>query len=150
MDGNAIARHGHEDTCMKLFYSLLLMLVMAFPAGPANAAGAGASAEQQSLHVLNRIAYGPGPGDVARVAQMGVKRYIEIQLDPASMAYPAALAERLGALDMANRSAGEALAQFVELRRDVRNEEEGAKKRRGDALQAMTRQSAEARLVRAI
>ncbi|MBC7686279.1 MAG: DUF1800 domain-containing protein, partial [Bdellovibrionales bacterium] len=39
---------------------------------------------------------------------------------------------------------------FVELRRDVRNEEEGAKKRRGDALQAMTRQSAEARLVRAI
>ena len=31
-------------------------------------------------HVLNRIAYGPRPGDVARVAQMGVTAYIEEQL----------------------------------------------------------------------
>ena len=51
---------------MKSFYSLLFVLV-ALPA-----CAAGPSAEQQSLHVLNRIAYGPGPGDVGRVAQMGV------------------------------------------------------------------------------
>lgn len=34
----------------------------------------------QALHVLNRIGYGPRPGDVARVAQMGVAAYIEEQL----------------------------------------------------------------------
>ena len=132
---------------MRLFISLLALalLALALPAGAAEP-----TPEQQSLHVLNRIAYGPGPGDVARVAQMGVKRYIEIQLDPAGMDYPAALADRLRTLEMANRSAGESVAEFVELRRDVRNEEEGAKKRRAETLRAMAQQTAEARLVRAI
>ena len=111
---------------------------------------AAATPEQQSLHVLNRIAYGPTPGDVVRVTQMGLKRYIDIQLDPASMEYPAALVERLDGLDLVKRGAGDALAEFVELRRDVRNEEEGAKKRRADSLKLMARQTAEARLLRAV
>lgn len=34
----------------------------------------------QAVHVLNRIANGPRPGDVARVVQMGVAAYIEEQL----------------------------------------------------------------------
>jgi uncharacterized protein (DUF1800 family) len=33
-----------------------------------------------ALHVLNRLGYGPRPGDVARVQTMGVDRYIEQQL----------------------------------------------------------------------
>ncbi len=33
-------------------------------------------------HVLNRIGFGPAPGDVQRVGQMGVERYIEQQLHP--------------------------------------------------------------------
>ena len=39
-----------------------------------------ADAVTQAAHVLNRIAYGPRPGDVARVAQMGAAAYIEEQL----------------------------------------------------------------------
>jgi uncharacterized protein (DUF1800 family) len=39
-----------------------------------------ADAVTQAAHVLNRIAYGPRPGDVARVAQMGVAAYVEEQL----------------------------------------------------------------------
>ena len=34
----------------------------------------------QAVHVLNRIAYGPRPGDVARVVQMGTLAYVEEQL----------------------------------------------------------------------
>jgi uncharacterized protein (DUF1800 family) len=33
-------------------------------------------------HVLNRIGFGPAPGDVQRVAQIGVERYIDQQLHP--------------------------------------------------------------------
>jgi uncharacterized protein (DUF1800 family) len=33
-------------------------------------------------HVLNRIGYGPRPGDVERVQAMGLKRYIDRQLHP--------------------------------------------------------------------
>src|SRR6185369_6392633 len=33
-------------------------------------------------HVLNRIGFGPAPGDVKRVSQMGLEQYIEQQLHP--------------------------------------------------------------------
>ena len=38
--------------------------------------------EQRILHVLNRLGYGPRPGDVDRVRQMGLAAYIERQLRP--------------------------------------------------------------------
>src|SRR3984893_9755298 len=34
------------------------------------------------LHALNRLAYGPRPGDVDRVRQMGLAKWIEQQLNP--------------------------------------------------------------------
>jgi uncharacterized protein (DUF1800 family) len=40
------------------------------------------SADEAILHALNRLAYGPRPGDVERVRQMGLAKWIEQQLDP--------------------------------------------------------------------
>jgi uncharacterized protein (DUF1800 family) len=37
---------------------------------------------QKIIHVLNRLGYGPRPGDVERVEKMGLDRYIEQQLHP--------------------------------------------------------------------
>jgi len=45
--------------------------------------------DQLILHVLNRIGYGPRPGDVERVRRMGLAAYIERQLDPRSIPDPA-------------------------------------------------------------
>jgi uncharacterized protein (DUF1800 family) len=126
----------------------LLAVMAAVLALPAQAASP--SAEQQALHVLNRIAYGPAPGDVARVSQMGVKRYIDSQLEPAALVYPEALSTRLAALALPNMSTGAAMAQFVELRRDVRDEEPGAKQRRADGYKKMVLETDEARLLRAV
>ncbi|HJV91579.1 MAG TPA: DUF1800 domain-containing protein [Holophagaceae bacterium] len=53
------------------------------------------SAEQKALHLLNRLAYGPRPGDVERLAQGGdpaLKAWILAQLQPGS---DPALAARL-------------------------------------------------------
>ncbi|MES2463669.1 MAG: DUF1800 family protein, partial [Armatimonadota bacterium] len=37
---------------------------------------------QRILHVLNRLGYGPRPGDVARIRKMGLAAYINQQLAP--------------------------------------------------------------------
>src|SRR5882762_9760708 len=43
------------------------------------------SSDEAILHALNRLAYGPGPGDVERVRQMGLAKWIEQQLNPNSI-----------------------------------------------------------------
>ncbi len=37
---------------------------------------------QRAAHALNRLAYGPRPGDIERVAAIGVDRWIDAQLNP--------------------------------------------------------------------
>ncbi|HEY8559393.1 MAG TPA: DUF1800 domain-containing protein [Pyrinomonadaceae bacterium] len=57
---------------------------------PAFAFGGGSDAkkakplteDQKILHVLNRLGFGARPGDVARVREMGLNKYIDAQLDP--------------------------------------------------------------------
>src|SRR6059036_1830414 len=46
-----------------------------------------------ALHALNRLAYGPRPGEVDRIAASGVMAWIDSQLDPQTLA-DRGLAER--------------------------------------------------------
>ncbi|HEY2119408.1 MAG TPA: DUF1800 domain-containing protein [Candidatus Acidoferrum sp.] len=43
------------------------------------------SADEAVLHALNRLAYGPRPGDLDRVKQMGLSKWIDQQLNPKSI-----------------------------------------------------------------
>jgi uncharacterized protein (DUF1800 family) len=43
-------------------------------------------ANPKVLHVLNRLSYGPRPGDVAKVESIGIDRYIQQQLSPETIA----------------------------------------------------------------
>ena len=52
--------------------------VMSMGAGSASGAGD----DLDVIHVLNRIGFGPRPGDIERVKAMGVEAYIEQQLHP--------------------------------------------------------------------
>lgn len=45
----------------------------------------GLTEEQKILHVLNRLAFGARPGDVEKVKAMGLKKFIEQQLNPNSL-----------------------------------------------------------------
>src|SRR5712671_6663454 len=45
--------------------------------------------DQRILHALNRLGYGPRPGDVERVRRIGLAAYIERQFDPRSIPDPA-------------------------------------------------------------
>jgi len=106
--------------------------------------------EQAAAHVLNRLGYGPKPGDIERVAQMGVQSYIESQLHPESIPLPAALSERLRGLETVQQRTGQTLAQFLAVRAQAKNESEEAKERRREVVTHMVQQADEARLSRAI
>lgn len=43
---------------------------------------------QKVIHVLNRLGYGPRPGDIEKVKAMGIEAYIEMQLHPERIADP--------------------------------------------------------------
>ncbi|MCU0649186.1 MAG: DUF1800 domain-containing protein [Gemmatimonadaceae bacterium] len=47
------------------------------------------TADQQRWHLLNRLAFGPRPGDVDRVRRTGADAWIDAQLVPAQVADPA-------------------------------------------------------------
>ena len=67
--------------------------------------------EQRIAHALNRLAYGPRPGDVERVRQMGLAAWIERQLDPERI--PDEAVERaLRAYPVLTMSAGELLRAY--------------------------------------
>ena len=65
---------------IRLLIALLPMLAFAAPA-LADAAEDGALAR----HVLNRMAFGPRPGDLDRVLKQGVDAWIKEQLRPAGI-----------------------------------------------------------------
>jgi uncharacterized protein (DUF1800 family) len=43
------------------------------------------TADEAIQHALNRLAYGPRPGDVERIRQMGLEKWIDQQLNPKSI-----------------------------------------------------------------
>src|SRR5437879_9677795 len=43
------------------------------------------SPDEAILHALNRLAYGPRPGEVERIRQMGLAKWVEQQLNPNSI-----------------------------------------------------------------
>src|SRR5438552_6162296 len=62
--------------------TLTLATSLAAQTPPAAPSAAAMTAHDSALHALNRLAYGPRPGDVDSVARFGVMRWIERQLDP--------------------------------------------------------------------
>jgi uncharacterized protein (DUF1800 family) len=65
------------------------------------------------VHVLNRLGFGPAPGDIDRVRRIGLQKYIDGQLHPDTLA-DSRMAERLADLDTLTMSSRDlAQAYFV-------------------------------------
>ena len=68
--------------------------------------------EQQKIsHVLNRLGFGARPGDVEKVKAIGIQKYIDQQLDPASIP-DAALEAKVKNLEIFNLSTAELFAKY--------------------------------------
>lgn len=119
---------------MRIFPAFLAVAIVATPAGnhpggvriPQSTA---LTPRDSALHALNRLAYGPRPGEVDRVAALGVMTWIERQLYPDRIADPV-VAERERAfpiLDEDPASLARALAT-------VRQQRLAAGRRGGDSM----------------
>ncbi len=104
----------------------------------------------QALHLLNRLGYGPRPGDVERVVQMGAQRYIEEQLHPERLALPSTLDQRLQAHDTTRLSQRELIQRFREAKRAGKGDGEDGNAMRRELVQSVSQQAVEARLLRAL
>ena len=67
--------------------------------------------DEAIMHALNRLAYGPRPGDVERIRETGLEKWIEQQLDPGSMD-DVALDKRLEKYPTLKMSSRELLEEF--------------------------------------
>lgn len=69
------------------------------------------SQNQKALHVLNRLGFGARPGDVEKVNAMGVQKYIEQQLNPASINDSVA-ENKVGDLEVFKMTTAEVFAKY--------------------------------------
>jgi uncharacterized protein (DUF1800 family) len=69
------------------------------------------NADEAIQHALNRLAYGPRPGDAERIKQMGLAKWIEQQLNPKSID-DRALEARLSVYPTLKMSTAQLMAQY--------------------------------------
>ena len=74
-------------------------------------AGSGPDDQRRALHALNRLTFGPRPGDVQQVMAIGVERWIDLQLHPEKID-DRALNARLEPLRTLRMSTGEIAEDF--------------------------------------
>src|SRR5438552_887502 len=93
----------------------------AWPLVEASAQAPALTPRDSALHALNRLAYGPRPGEVDRVAAAGVMQWIDQQLSPDKID-DAALAERERQFTILEYDAGELASMYVEAQREQREQ----------------------------
>jgi uncharacterized protein (DUF1800 family) len=69
-------------------------------------------ADQRILQALNRLTFGPRPGDAQAVKAAGLKKWIDQQLHPESVAQSPALAEKLKTMDTLQMSSAEIVRSY--------------------------------------
>ena len=69
------------------------------------------SEDQKIIHLLNRIGFGPRPGDVERVKRIGIEKYIDQQLHPDRID-DSALHTKLAGLASLDMSIGQVLDKY--------------------------------------
>jgi uncharacterized protein (DUF1800 family) len=92
------------------------------------------SPDEAILHALNRLAYGPRPGDIERVRQLGLAKWIDQQLNPNSIDDKAVDA-RLDAYPTLRMSSKQLLAEYQQPKQAEKKAEkqQQAAQTRGDA-----------------
>jgi len=108
----------------------------------------GLSPDQRALHVLNRLSFGPGPGDIDYVRRIGVETWIERQLHPGSIPEPPALRERIASLQTLRMTPVELFIQYqIPLRQLAAGEDKTAGRQRSRII---LQQALQARILRAV
>jgi uncharacterized protein (DUF1800 family) len=119
------------------------------PARQPHAATA-APTDSEALHVLNRLGFGPAPGELAQVMESGTAAYIAAQLQPAHLQLPAALADRLAALQTLHASQAELALRYRSALEAGKDGSDAGKAQQRELFRQVALEAGEARLARAV
>ncbi len=96
-------------------YAVLLLTAVAAPTFAFNEVPVrerkGLTPEQKALHVLNRLGFGARPGDVEKIKALGVRKYIDQQLEPSKVDDSIAEKKTAG-LEIFNMKTAEVFAKY--------------------------------------
>lgn len=67
------------------------------------------------LHLINRLSFGPTPGQVEQIKNISIEVYIQSQLKPNSIPYPKLLTQKLEYLDTLPLKPGEIITELQKL-----------------------------------
>ncbi len=101
------------------------------------------SADEAILHALNRLAYGPRPGDIERVRQMGLAKWIDAQLNPKSLD-DSAMEARLRIYPTLQMSTAQLIAEYPNPKQAVNQAAKQASIPKEDATQQALQKDADA------
>ena len=91
---------------------LLFILILILSASAPNGYAAVIPSDLRAIHVLNRLAFGPSPGDLEHVKSVGVDKYIEEQFSPNSISFLAILINELDIFSTLRFSAPELFVEY--------------------------------------
>jgi uncharacterized protein (DUF1800 family) len=127
--------------------SAAIALALSVAVAPAVQAEAPDDEAARVVHALNRLGYGPRAGDVDRVREIGLSRWIEQQLHPETIR-DQALEERLAPLSILRLSTKEILEAYevpADVKRDIRKQRaalDGSDQEKRRATRSLVRQEA--------
>lgn len=90
------------------------------------------STDEAILHALNRLAYGPRPGDIERVRQMGLATWIDQQLNPNSID-DSAVEARLNIYPTLKMSSAELIAEYPQPKQQAKQQAKAAQSQNSNA-----------------
>lgn len=126
------------------FLSTLIWLLLLLPSSAAS------SQDPKILHILNRLSFGSKPGDIEKIKQIGINKYIKQQLAPSSIPESPELTRQLQNLETLELTPLQLAQQFGKPQRKSGNRPTPEARRSANQKQGrVLQQSIQARLLRA-
>src|SRR4028119_1026139 len=112
---------------------------------PSYAAQSPPSPEAKVVHVLNRLSFGPRPGDIETVKSRGIEAYIQSQLSPDSIAQSQTVTQQLASLPTLRMSPVEIIRKYQQQQNRVNKK---IQQTSPEMVMAGNQQNAEIRMAR--
>ncbi len=130
---------------------LSLALFVSFNALSTPASAAGIPAHLKPLHIMNRLGFGPTPGEIEKIQALGIETYIATQLAPDAIAESDKLGRQLHALTTLYLTPAQLLQEYgpPQASRGQRPDPQAVKGAR-ERARVIVQEAARARLLRAI
>ncbi len=103
------------------------------------------------LHLINRLSFGPTPGQVEKIKNIGLEAYIQSQLQPDSIPYPKLLIQKLEYLDTLPLTPSEIITELQRLQqqgKELRLDQRGLNRIKGRFEQKIFLQATKGRFLR--